>query len=207
MSECVGERRGVIKCVSLLIVLLFAIGMLFAPSVVAKDEDQGLKNLNKLLKEADDTTALNNFAYQRMVEYDNSPETTNLTAVKVMVKDGRWWWSKDVTTFYVVRNDTGHCIDIRDTYGGDDSGLWTFYPNVGQTIDALHILIRCFADCEYTSTYEKARTFIKLGIIGIRIDKSENVPSITDIISRSPWLDDNLPSWAKDFLESFEQRH
>jgi hypothetical protein len=196
------------KCLACLLVLLFVVGTLFAPAAAKKEEERAaLDHIDEKLEALDDNSRFNNFLYEKIMS-NYTPSPPGLIAVKIEIREGHWWWSKkEVKTFYVVRNDTGQCIDINDTYGGDDSELWTFYPNIGQSIDALNIITSCFEGCECES-YDKAiRNFIKLFKIAIMVDKDDNVPSIVVIIANSPWLTGYLPYWAKEFLEKFEILH
>jgi hypothetical protein len=203
------DGRRCKKSLPCLLVVLFVVGTFIAPVAAKKGGDNSLKIIDEKLEAIDDNSQLNTFAYNIMLEYDNSPETNNLTAIKIVIIEGRWgrWRPREVKTFYVVRNDTGNCIDIVKTYAGDDDKLWTFYPNIGQSISALNNIASCFENCDCTRKHIAVRKLINLGIIAIRIDKDDTVPSITEIINNSPWASSYLPPWAQDFLERFKKRH
>ena len=182
------------KCLAFLIVLLFVIGTLIAPAAAGKGDKQSIKIIDEKLELIDEDPIINSFLYDRMLEYNNSE---GIEAVKIVVIKGHWWRGKKVVkTFYIVRNDTASGIDIVDIYTGDDD-LWTFYPNIGQTIGALNVLL------SHESTVSNV---IRMGIRAILVDK-ENVPGITEIINNSKWASDNLPEWAKSFLRRFERKH
>lgn len=193
------------KCLAYLLVLLFVVGTLLAPAAAKKEDEQAaLDHIDEKLEALDDNSRFNTFLYNIMSEYNQSPP--GLKAVKIEIREGHWWWSEEVKTFYVVRDDTGEQIEITDSCPLDGT-LWTFYPNIGQSINALNIITSCFEGCECES-YDKAiRNFIKLFKIAIMVDKDDNVPSIVVIIANSPWLTEYLPDWAKDFLEKFEILH
>ena len=184
------------KCLAFLIVLLFVIGTLIAPAAAGKGDKQSIKIIDEKLEAIDDDPIINSFLYDRMLEYNNS-KGEGIEAVKIVVIKGHWWRGKKVVkTFYIVRNDTASGIDIVDIYTGDDD-LWTFYPNIGQTIGALNVLL------SHESTVSNV---IRMGIRAILVDK-ENVPGITEIIYNSPWASSYLPDWAKNFLNRFEGKH
>ena len=195
------KKKSSKKCLACLIVLLFVIGTTIAPAAVAKGDGGAIEKINEKLEAIDEDSSINTFLYNRMLEYNNSELEWNkgIKAVNITVIKGHWWRAKkEVKTFYVVRNDTSQQIDIRDDYkNGDD--LWTFYPNEGQTTNALDMLL---------SHELTVRNVIRMGILAILVDKSVNVPSITEIISKSPWAsDNNLPDWAENFLKRFENHH
>jgi hypothetical protein len=194
------------KCLACLLVLLFVIGTLIAPAAVAKGDGGAIEEINAKLEEIDEDPIINSFLYNRMLEYDNPELRRNggIKAVEIVVVKGHWWSGyKVVKTFYIVRNDRAKQIDIIEDYKGKD--LWTFYPTIEQTIYALDMIISCSEDC---MTYKKAvHSLIRLGIFTVTVDKSDNVPGITEIINKSPWASNYLPPGAKDFLEWFESHH
>ncbi|MCK4733539.1 MAG: hypothetical protein KAT65_13890 [Methanophagales archaeon] len=198
------EAKKSKKCVKFLIVLLFVIGTTIAPAAAWNGDNKSIKSIDEKLELIDEDPIINSFLYNRMSEYN---EEGGIEAVKIVVIKGSWWSEKkEVKTFYVVRNDTGEQIDIvdEDDYAGDDTELWTFYPNIGRTIKALDMIISCFED---RMTYKKAvRCLVGLGILTVTVDK-DNVPSITEIINNSPWASSYLPDWAKNFLERLEGKH
>ena len=186
------------KCLKFLIVLLFVVGTLIAPAAARRGDEQSIKIIDEKLIEIDEDPVINSFLYERMREY-NTSEGEGIEAVKIVVIAGHWWSrSRNVTTFYVVRNDTAQQIDIiRDNYEGGDGSLWTFRPNIGQTIRALNVLL---------SKQVTVGKIIRMGILAILVDKSDNVPGIMEIIEDSPWASSYLPDWAEEFLERFEER-
>jgi hypothetical protein len=211
------NEKGCKKWLPCVLVLLFVIGTTVAPVTAKKVDKPVLKIIDKKLDVIDDDPLINSFIYNRMLEYE---EPGGIPAVKIVVIDGHWWYppwwyppwelktpwwypKKVVKTFYVVRSATPNQIDIVDTYP-DDRSLWTFYPNSEQTIFALDIVITCFEDC--VACKKAIHNAIRLGMIAIMVDK-KNVPSITKVISKSPWVRNYLPEWAKDFLRRFESKH
>jgi hypothetical protein len=203
------KKRGK-KCLACLLVLLFVIGTTIAPAAVAKGDGKAFEELNDKLAEVDDNPFINSFLYDRMLEYDNTPDRNldeGIKAVNITVIESHWWRAKkEVKTFYVVRNDTSQQIDIRNDYDeGDGDSLWIFYPTIEQTIHALDMIISCSEDC---MTDKKAvHSLVRLGILTVTVDKSDNVPGITEIITNSPWAKKNLPDSAIHFLEWFESHH
>ncbi|MBA7524828.1 hypothetical protein ES705_16972 [subsurface metagenome] len=185
------KRRGTsLKKVTFLIVLLFVIGTTIAPASAGRGYKPSIKIIDEKLELIDDDPTINSFLYNRMGEQE-------IEAVKIVVITGHWYrWSRqEVKTFYVVRNDSVSGIDIINSY--EDDGLWTFYPKIGQTINALNVLL---------SGQVTVRKIIRMGILAILV-YNENVPDIMEIIDKSPWASSYLPDWAKDFLERFEERH
>jgi len=202
------EAKKSKKCLACLLVLLFVIGTTIAPAAVAKRDGKAIEDINGKLAEVDNDQIINSFIYNRMLEYDNPKlkPKKGIAAVKIVVIKGHWWSGyKEVKTFYIVRNDRDEQIDIIEDYKGKDKDLWTFYPTIEQTIYALDMIISCSEDC---MTYKKAvHSLIRLGILTVTVDKSDNVPGITEIITKSPWASDYLPDGAKNFLKWFESHH
>lgn len=179
------------RCLKFLIVLLFVIGTTIAPAAAGKGDELSIKNMDEKLQEIDNDQTINTFLYNEM-------EKQEIAAVKIVVEASHWWSrSRDVKTFYVVGNDETQQIDFLDDYEGDDGSLWTFYPNIGQTTSTLNVLL---------SEQVTVPEMIRMGILAILVEK-KNVPSIREIIDKSPWASSYLPGWAKNFLERFEESH
>jgi hypothetical protein len=193
------QRNRVLKrskrCVMFLLVLLFAIGTtLIAPAAAIQEvggDTASVTAIDKQLGMIDEDPVINAFLYERMYEYN---ESEGLEAVKIVVLAGqRWAHAREVKTFYIVRNDTSQEIDIRASYEDDDGSLWTFYPRTGQTVYALKALR------SHQATVQK---LLHLAVITLVID-TENVPAITEIIDKSPWVNSYLADKDKEFLEKF----
>lgn len=193
------QRNRVLKrskrCVMFLLVLLFAIGTtLIAPAAAIQEvggDTASVTAIDKQLGMIDEDPVINAFLYERMYEYN---ESEGLEAVKIVVIAGqRWARTREVKTFYIVRNDTSQEIDIRASYEDDDGSLWTFYPQTGQTVYALKALR------SHQATVQK---LLHLAVITLVID-TENVPAITQIIDKSPWVNSYLADKDKEFLEKF----
>jgi len=183
------------RCVMFLLVLLFAIGTpLIAPAAAAPEaggDTASVTAIDVQLKLIDKDPVINAFLYGRMYEYN---EFEGLEAVKIVVIAGqRWARTREVKTFYIVRNDTSHEIDIKASYEDDDGSLWTFYPHTGQTVYALKAL---------QSHQVTVQKLLHLAVISLVID-TENVPAITEITDKSPWMSSYLTDKDKEFLEKF----
>jgi hypothetical protein len=185
-------KRGK-RCVLFLLVLLFAIGTpLLAPAAAAPEDGgytESVTAIDMQLEQIDKDPVINAFLYKRMYEYN---ESEGLEAVKIVVIAGpQWARTREVTTFYIVRNDTCQEIDIRASYEDDADSLWTFYPHTGQTVYALKALQ------SHQATVQK---LLHLAVISVVID-TENVPAITEITNKSPWVSSYLVDKDKEFLE------
>ncbi|MBN1763088.1 MAG: hypothetical protein JW878_08460 [Methanomicrobia archaeon] len=187
------------RCVLFLLVLLFAIGTPLlapaapapAPAPEAGGDTASVTAIDMQLKLVDEDPVINAFLYERMYEYN---ESEGLEAVKIVVVVGpQWARTREVKTFYIVRNATRQEIDIRASYDDDDGSLWTFYPHTGQTVYALKVLQ------SHQATVQK---LLHLMVISVVID-TENVPAITEITDKSPWMSGYLADKDKEFLEQF----
>jgi len=194
-SERNRELKRSKRCVMFLLVLLVAIGTpLIAPAAATPEaggDTASVTAIDMQLKLIDKDPVINAFLYERMYEYN---EFEGLEAVKIVVIAGpQWARTHEVKTFYIVRNDTRQEIDIRASYEDDDGSLWTFYPHTGQTVYALKALR------SHQATVQK---LLHLAVISVVID-TENVPAITEITDKSPWMSSYLADKDKEFLEKF----
>jgi hypothetical protein len=183
------------RCVMFLLVLLFVIETsLIAPAAAAPEargDTASVTAIDMQLKQVDKDPVINAFLYEMMYEYN---ESEGLEAVKIVVIAGpQWALTREVKAFYIVRNDTRQEIDIRASYEDDDGSLWTFYPHTGQTVYALKVLQ------SHQATVQK---LLHLAVISVVID-TENVPAITEITDKSPWVSSYLADKDKEFLENF----
>jgi len=202
LNEVPGRHRELKRskrCVLFLLVLFFAIGTpLLAPAAATSEGDtSSIAIIDEQLALIDADPVINAYLYARMREYN---ESEGIEAVKVVVITGhRWAHSRDVKTFYIVRNDTSHQIDIRDSYESNEGSVWTYYPHAGQTVYALNVLL----DRQVT-----VQKLLHLAAISLVIEK-EDVPDRAEIVEKSPWLSSYLAEKDKEFLENFEfnERH
>ena len=183
------------RCVTFLLVLLFAIGTpLIAPAAAtpeAEGDTTAVTAIDMQLQLVAKDPVINAFLYERMYEYN---ESEGLEAVKIVVIAGpQWAYTREVKTFYIVRNDTRREIDIITSYEDDDGSLWTFYPYTGQITYALKAL---------QSHQVTVQKLLHLMAISVVID-TENVPKMAEIITKSPWLSSYLADKDKEFLENF----
>ena len=194
-QERIRESKRSNRCVMFLLVLLVAIVTpLIAPAVAAPEaggDSASVTAIDTQLKMIDEDPVINDFLYKRMYEYN---ESEGVEAVKIVVIAGpQWARTREVTTFYIVRNDACQEIDIRASYEDDDGSLWTFYPRTGQTVYALKALQ------SHQITVQK---LLHLAVISMVIE-TENVPAVTEITNKSPWLSSYLADKDKEFLEKF----